>query len=110
MPVLRPAMFRSMAAAEPRPDEGVVTLEGEIDLNVTPALAGKFTPLIERQAEKIVVDLSGVTYMDSSGIAVLIDALQKVQAYGGKLILSGIRENVRKIFEIARLDKVFQLE
>ena len=53
------------------------------------------------------VDLSRVTYIDSSGLAALIEAMQKMDGCGGKLVLAGLQENVRPIFEIARLDQVF---
>src|SRR5207249_3076556 len=53
---------------------------------------------------------SGVTFIDSSGLAVLINAMQDVKAYGGKLTLAGINNNVRSIFEIARLDQFFLID
>ena len=56
---------------------------------------------------RLVVDLSKVSYIDSSGLAVLIEAMQNVEAYGGRFFLAGLQENVRPIFEIARLDQVF---
>ena len=65
--------------------------------------------MLESQPPRILIDLSGVAYMDSSGIAVLIEALQSAQAYGGNLALFGIPPTVRKIFEIAQLDQVFNL-
>ena len=55
----------------------------------------------------MVVDLSGVTFIDSSGLAVLIRAREDIRNYGGTLTLSGIREDVLVIFEMARLDQVF---
>ena len=56
------------------------------------------------------VDLSGVKFIDSSGLAVLIRAMQDVQKYGGKLSLAGISTDVRSIFEMARLDQVFLID
>ena len=55
------------------------------------------------------VDLSGVTYIDSAGLAALIEAMQKVEAYGAKFLLAGLQDTVRSIFEISRLDQVFQI-
>ena len=57
----------------------------------------------------IVVDLTGVTYVDSSGLAALIQGMQDVQEYGGKFALAGVQDNVRPIFEIAKLDQVFEI-
>ena len=47
--------------------------------------------------------------MDSSGLAALIEAMQRIHAYGGRLALFGIREPVMNIFRIARLDQVFRI-
>src|SRR5437762_5608769 len=65
--------------------------------------------MIAKKPKHLVVDLSRVTYMDSSGLAVLIEGMQKVQEYGGKFALAGPQESVQHIFEIARLDQVFQI-
>lgn len=92
----------------PLPDAAnVLPLEGEIDLHVSPRVAESLGAMIEQRPARVVVDLSRVTYIDSSGLAVLIEAMQNVEAYGGKFVLAGLQENVRPILEIARLDQVF---
>jgi anti-sigma B factor antagonist len=85
----------------------VLPLEGEIDLHVSPRVAASLNAMIQKKPTRLVVDLSRVTYIDSSGLAALIEAMQNMESYGGKLILAGLQENVRPIFEIARLDQVF---
>ena len=87
----------------------VVPLEGEIDLHVSPQIGTRLTAMIESKPPRLVVDLSQVTYIDSSGLAVLIEAMQNVGRYGGQFALCGLQEGVRPIFEIARLDQVFQI-
>jgi len=90
------------------PDEpNVLPLEGEIDLHVSPRVATALAAMIDKKPSRLVVDLSAVTYIDSSGLAALIEGMQNVDAYGGKFILVGIQDNVKPIFEIARLDRVF---
>ena len=92
----------------PLPDESnVLPLEGEIDLHVSPRVAASLRTMIEQKPARLVVDLSRVNYIDSSGLAVLIEGMQNVEGYGGKFFLAGLQENVRPIFEIARLDQVF---
>ena len=91
------------------PEPGVLALEGEIDLHESPAVKEKLNPLIEAKLPKIVVDLGGVSYIDSSGLALFIEAMQRIQAYGGKFALCDLRPTVKTIFEIARLDQVFQI-
>jgi anti-sigma B factor antagonist len=92
-------------SAEP----AVVALDGEIDLHQSAQVLARLDPLIAARCPSIRVDLSGVTYMDSSGLATMIDAMQRTQSYGGEFALAGIRPNVMKVFQIARLDQVFRI-
>ena len=87
----------------------VLPLEGDIDLHVSPAVTESLTAMIRKEPKRIVVDLSRATYIDSSGLAVLIIAMQEVEAYGGKFFLSGLQETLRSIFEISRLDRTFRI-
>jgi len=87
----------------------VLPLEGEIDLHVSPEVAEELRALVAKKPKVLVIDLEKVTYMDSSGLAVLIEAMQKVQEYGGKFAIAKVQESVQHIFEIARLDQVFRI-
>jgi anti-sigma B factor antagonist len=94
----------------PRKDRpSVLPLKGEIDLHVYPAVTASLDAMIKKKPERLVVDLSRVTYVDSTGLAAFIQAMQKVEAYGGKFSLAGLPETVRSIFEMARLDQVFKI-
>ena len=88
----------------------VLPLKGEIDLHVSPRVESSLASMIAKRPEHVVVDLSGVTFIDSSGLAALIKAMQDIKEYGGKLTLAGINNNVRSIFEMARLDQVFLID
>jgi len=88
-------------------EKNVLSLEGEIDLHVSPRVAASLEAMIRDKPPRIVVDLSRVNYIDSSGLAVLVEAMQNVEEYGGKFALAGLQESVRSIFETARLDQVF---
>ncbi len=87
----------------------VLPLDGEIDLHVSPGIAASLAGMVQSRPQQLVVDLSRVSYIDSSGLAVLIEAMQNVAAYGGKFALAGLQDVVRPIFEIARLDQVFRI-
>jgi anti-sigma B factor antagonist len=87
----------------------VLPLKGEIDLHVSPGIALSLAGVAAKRPAHIVVDLTGVTYVDSSGLAALIQGMQNVEEYGGKFAIAGLQEDVRPIFEIARLDQVFQI-
>ena len=87
----------------------VLPLEGEIDLHVSPGISASMKTMLAEKPPQFVVDLSRVSYIDSSGLAVLIEGMQNVNSYGGKFALAGLQEGVRPIFEIARLDQVFRI-
>ena len=65
--------------------------------------------IIDQKPKRLVVDLSRVPYVDSSGLAVLIGAMQSLEHEGGQFILAGAQEAVRLILESARLDQYFLL-
>ena len=96
-------------ASNPNPDPNVLVLRGEVDLHESPQLRERFRRVLDNKPQRVFVDLSGVEYVDSSGLATLIEAMQRTHAYGGKLALYGMRDNVRNIFHIARLDQVFRI-
>jgi len=87
----------------------VLRPEGEIDLHVSPAVTESLNALIKEKPERIVIDLSRVTYIDSAGMKALILAMQEVEAYGGKFFLSAPQETIRSIFESSRLDRLFRI-
>ena len=83
---------------------------GAIDLHVSPELRASLRAIIDGEKPKrLIVDLSQVPYIDSSGIAVLIGALQSLELEGGVFMIAGAREGVRMIFESAKLDQYFRL-
>jgi anti-sigma B factor antagonist len=87
----------------------VLPLEGDIDLHVSPVVTEALNTMIKKKPDRIVVDLSRATYIDSSGVAALILAMQEVEAYGGEFFLSGLQETLRSIFEISRLERTFRI-
>ena len=97
------------APKPPRDRPNVLPLKGEIDLHVSPVVTASLNAMIEKKPKHLVVDLSAVSYIDSAGLAALIEAMQKVEGYGGNFTLVGLQETVRSIFEISRLDQVFQI-
>ncbi|CAN5596967.1 STAS domain-containing protein [soil metagenome] len=97
------------ATVMPKTEPSILPLEGEIDLHVSPQIGTSLANLIAAKPPLLVVDLSKVSYIDSSGLAVLIEAMQNVGSYGGKFALCGLQDGVRPIFEIARLDQVFRI-
>ena len=83
--------------------------EGAIDLHVSPEIRSSLREMIDQKPKRLVVDLSRVPYVDSSGLAVLIGAMQSLEHDGGVFMLAGAQETVRTILESARLDQYFLL-
>ena len=87
----------------------VLSLQGEIDLYVSPAISRSLDAMVEKKPERIVIDLAQATFIDSAGLAALILAMQNIEAYGGKFFLTGLHETIRSILETSRLDQIFQI-
>lgn len=88
----------------------VLRLAGDIDLNAAPALRTDLLAAAETRPSKLIVNLSGVNYMDSSGVAALVELLQRTKRNKTALVLTNIGLRVRSVFEIARLDKIFTIK
>jgi|SRR6516225_12427676 anti-sigma B factor antagonist len=105
-------MQQKGSLSTPRPDQqapDVFPLKGELDLHVLPEITASLDAIIDKRPEHLVVDLSGVTYIDSAGLAALIQAMQKVQDYGGQFSLGGVKATVRSILKMSRLEEVFHI-
>ena len=90
-------------------DTTVVHLEGEVDLNVSPMLRAQLKELTRAARPLIVIDMAGVPYIDSSGVATLVECLQGVSRYKGCLRLARLTQRAAGVFEISRLDTVFSI-
>lgn len=90
---------------------GVVTLliEGDIDMGSSTLVRTQLTNLFEKNQKAIVVDLSKVAYIDSSGIATLVEGLQWSHANDTKFRLTCLTPMVKDVFDIARLLTVFEV-
>lgn len=82
---------------------------GEIDLSRSPVLRHHLTAAQQSKPDRLIVDLKDVPYMDSSGVATLIEAMQNSRKHGTQLVLCELQDKVRSIFEIARLEDVFTI-
>ena len=87
----------------------IVVVRGEVDLYSSPRMREAILAGVSRKNPRVIVDLAGVSYMDSSGIATLVEALQLTRKHSGSLVIAGLSERVREVFELARLESVFQL-
>ncbi|MFA1549693.1 STAS domain-containing protein [Actinomadura chokoriensis] len=85
----------------------VVTATGELDLYTAPRLQAALAGLLREQVTRIVVDLSGVEFCDSTGMNVLLSAMKRLKEQGGSLELAAPRPAVQRILQVTGLDTVF---
>lgn len=95
-------------STSPVGDWSVVSADGEVDVASSPALWHALDDAIG-QGTRVVADLSAVSFLDSTGLGVLVQALNAVKDAGGALRVVVADPNVLKVFEVTSLDEVFDL-
>jgi anti-sigma B factor antagonist len=92
-------------------DHAIVIATGEIDLYTAPRLQSELAEVIANAApaSRIVVDMSGVEFCDSTGMNILLSCLRQVRERGGELELAAPRPAVMKILQVTALDSVFTI-
>ena len=88
----------------------IVPLEGRVTVDNANGMRRKLADALLPRLPKLTVDLSGVTYMDTSGLATLMEAMRVARRQGTRLVLSGIQDQPRYLLEITDLDQVFEIE
>ncbi len=88
----------------------VFVVEGHLDMGSTSTLRNELRGALKRKSTPLVVDLTDVAFIDSSGLATLIEALQSVSHYGGRMCLCGLRPEVKRLFELAHLGSIFEVK
>lgn len=87
----------------------LVKIEGEVDVYTSIDLKKELTKLVESDQKNIIIDLENVNYMDSSGLGVLVVLLKELKKIGGELKLISLPVSVKKIFDLTRLTKFFNI-
>jgi anti-anti-sigma factor len=90
-------------------DRAVVTAAGEVDLETAAQLGDHALEALRDVSPHLVLDLSGVTFMDSTGLKVLLSIQRRADLSGGTLALAGATRPVRKILALTGLDQTFRL-
>jgi len=88
-------------------DAHVVSVTGEVDLFTAPEFKQRVMAPIAAGSERVIVDLTGTTFIDSSSLGVLIGAHRRMKARGGRLIVACDNTGIVKTFRITGLDSVF---
>jgi anti-sigma B factor antagonist len=87
----------------------VVSIYGELDVATAPSLREKLIGLVGDGSTKLVLDLEGVDFLDSTGLGVIVSALKRARTNGGDLRLVCTQARIRRLFEITGLDKAVPL-
>jgi len=82
---------------------------GDIDMHESPKLRAVVLAEMKKKPQAVIVDLSRVGFIDSSGIATLVETLKEAKKIGAGLSLCGMSAKILDVFELARLDKVFKI-
>jgi anti-sigma B factor antagonist len=85
----------------------VVSVGGEVDLGTAHELSEAAIVAMQEIGPSIVLDLSGVTFMDSTGLKVLLAVNNRAQLAGGRLVLAGAKRPVHRVVSITGFDKTF---
>ena len=91
------------------PEGTHIAPSGDVDLSCSKDLQATLRKAMDKRPKLLVVDLGSVPYMDSSGVATLVEAMQIARKGSTRLVLCSMQDKVRSIFEIARLDRVFTI-
>jgi anti-anti-sigma factor len=83
----------------------VLQLEGEIDMHFAPVLRGLLCGKREARCPALLLDLSAVDFIDSTGLAVILEYLRDATAYDGRFCIGGVSENLGTVFETVGLDR-----
>lgn len=83
--------------------------EERLDAHNSAELKDRFMRLLEEGGRRLVVDLSIVKFIDSSGLGALLSGYKNATQRGGTLVLSGLQPRVRAMFELTRLNRVFEI-
>ena len=97
-------------AARPATGGTILDITGDIDLAHSPAMRKALLQEIrEKKTPKVFLNLEKVRYIDSSGIASLVEGLKASRDMGSRLILYGLSKTVREVMELSRLQKIFEI-
>jgi anti-sigma B factor antagonist len=87
----------------------IIALEGEIDLACSPELREILDVHARAKRSALLLDFAGVSYVDSSGLATLVEYVRKVQDFDGKLALAAVNTRVKTILDLVRLSEIFPI-
>lgn len=98
-----------IAVDETRSPYTVVSVTGEIDVNTSPHLRDKILELLERRNRRLVIDLDGTDFLDSTALGILVGVSKRLRAAGGSLTVVCSQPRILRTFQVTNLEKVFSV-
>ncbi len=87
----------------------VLRLEGRLDASSAKEVKDRISDLAKNKRVKLVVDMAGINFIDSSGLGSLVASLRSVNNLGGDIRIASLQDQVRAIFELTRLHRIFEI-
>ena len=88
----------------------VIDIKGQVDLHTSPRMRSAILEGINRkEVSKVAVNLGGVSYIDSSGVATLVEGLRLARTRNCRFVLFGLRKETNEVLVLARLDRIFEI-
>ncbi len=91
-------------------DATVLQIAGELDALTAPDLRPTVDEIAEEKPQKVILDLSALRLIDSSGVGAIVSLFKRIRAGGGQFQVIGVQGQPRSIFQVLRLDRVFHIE
>ena len=88
---------------------GIINLQGSVDADSAPQLKERLETMLQNREKWLLLDMSKISFMDSSGLGALVACAKKFDASGGELALVGLNQNMRKLLQITRTDRVLRV-
>ncbi|TYQ15088.1 UNVERIFIED_CONTAM: anti-sigma B factor antagonist [Acetivibrio alkalicellulosi] len=104
-------MSDGLSFTKEKSDEYVkVSLVGEVDIYTSQDFKNMLYEVVDCEKMNLIIDCKQLNYIDSTGLGIFVGALKKVKQYDKKIVLTNLKDNIKKLFVITGLDKVFVIE
>jgi anti-sigma B factor antagonist len=94
---------------EEQDDWALARVQGDIDIATAPRLREQLVSLVSKGRTRVVLDLTGVDFLDSTGLGVIVSVLKRTRTHGGDLRLVGRQDNLVSLFQLTGLDRTLPL-
>lgn len=91
-------------------DSVKVSLFGEVDIYTSQELKENLYSIVDTNQTDLIIDCKELNYIDSTGLGIFVGALKKAKQYEKRIVITGLKDNIKKLFIITGLDKVFVIE